>query len=559
MTIARHTVGQQQAAPAAPAPGQASDQAPEPFLPLRALRSQAALWLGMAALLAWVDLLFCFEGVLRDNVVEAGGLVHDPVFLGATLAAGLALMAAGLARTASHPSVSRPSAPQHPSVQRPSAPQHPRLHHLTSAENRPTIYTAGALGAIGTLTAIALTVFSPGVSAVLTYALGITLGLAIAWATLAWGEVLARVDLREALLSVSVASCLQWIPLLVACAAPTAARTAFGVVLPLVWCVCLRVSCAGSSAVASPGAIPGTAVPSAGCSGGTARATQPDRDLPRMTVTMLLFGAVIQFSWSFFVKMLPGRLDVRLFPLVFALVVAVFAVTVGLCTRIMNRQRSYRLELYYRATMLFCLCGVAATSASAVAGGSGDASAGLLASYTLVYVGYSFVCPTMWLLSLGYASLRLERPRRVVGLVLGGQYLGFFLGALGVDAMKAAGLADLGPQLAPIATLALVALLAVAYVAVFPERNLLSLSPLLFGMSHESLGRRCAQIARERGLTPREAEILALLARGRDTEYVSDALDIARNTVNAHRKSIYTKLGVHSQQELLSVVEQAQG
>lgn len=37
--------------------------------------------------------------------------------------------------------------------------------------------------------------------------------------------------------------------------------------------------------------------------------------------------------------------------------------------------------------------------------------------------------------------------------------------------------------------------------------------------------------------------------------YISATLYIARNTVNAHRKNIYAKLGIHSQQELLTTVE----
>ena len=156
---------------------------------------------------------------------------------------------------------------------------------------------------------------------------------------------------------------------------------------------------------------------------------------------------------------------------------------------------------------------------------------------------------------LGYAHMCRAQVSTVLGCVFGCKYLGLFVGSQVVGVLKAAGLESQGPALLPAVTLACVAVLAVVYLLVFPERELLSLSPLLFGMSSESLEKRCQQIAAENGLTPRETEVFTLLARGRDVGYICQELYIARNTANVHRKSIYTKLGIHSQQELLSLVE----
>ena len=77
-------------------------------------------------------------------------------------------------------------------------------------------------------------------------------------------------------------------------------------------------------------------------------------------------------------------------------------------------------------------------------------------------------------------------------------------------------------------------------------------------MSSESIDRRCEAVARAGGLTPRETEILELLARGRDVAYVSSALRHRAKHRERHRKNIYAKLDIHSQQELLSVVEGAE-
>ena len=65
----------------------------------------------------------------------------------------------------------------------------------------------------------------------------------------------------------------------------------------------------------------------------------------------------------------------------------------------------------------------------------------------------------------------------------------------------------------------------------------------------------CTHVAQTCGLTPREAEVLALLARGRNNAFVQEELTLTRNTVKTYIKRIYAKLNVHSQQELIDLVE----
>lgn len=59
----------------------------------------------------------------------------------------------------------------------------------------------------------------------------------------------------------------------------------------------------------------------------------------------------------------------------------------------------------------------------------------------------------------------------------------------------------------------------------------------------------------ECGITPREADTLALLARGRNRKHISEELVVSEETVKSHASSIYHKLGIHTQQELLDIVE----
>ncbi len=62
-----------------------------------------------------------------------------------------------------------------------------------------------------------------------------------------------------------------------------------------------------------------------------------------------------------------------------------------------------------------------------------------------------------------------------------------------------------------------------------------------------------AQIASEvERLSPRELEVARLLALGKAVQDVASTLDLSPNTVRNHVKSVFAKLRVHSQVELLS-------
>ena len=64
----------------------------------------------------------------------------------------------------------------------------------------------------------------------------------------------------------------------------------------------------------------------------------------------------------------------------------------------------------------------------------------------------------------------------------------------------------------------------------------------------------CKKLAVENGLTPREEEILELIAMGRSAKYIAEDLTISHNTTRTHIKHVYEKLNIHSKQELLDLV-----
>lgn len=75
----------------------------------------------------------------------------------------------------------------------------------------------------------------------------------------------------------------------------------------------------------------------------------------------------------------------------------------------------------------------------------------------------------------------------------------------------------------------------------------------------ERVLRACDALARERGLSPRETEVLRLLAQGKSLSGVARELFIAEGTAKAHTQHIYEKTGVSRRQELLELVEKRAG
>lgn len=71
----------------------------------------------------------------------------------------------------------------------------------------------------------------------------------------------------------------------------------------------------------------------------------------------------------------------------------------------------------------------------------------------------------------------------------------------------------------------------------------------------ERLEAACVAVAAAYGLTTRELDVLRLLARGRTSPVIQERLVVSHNTVKSHVRHIYAKMGVHSQQQLIDVVE----
>ncbi len=83
-----------------------------------------------------------------------------------------------------------------------------------------------------------------------------------------------------------------------------------------------------------------------------------------------------------------------------------------------------------------------------------------------------------------------------------------------------------------------------------------SISPQDTRLTLNVLEEACEVVAKKAKLTPRETDVLKLLAQGRNSGNISKQLVISEGTSKTHVKHVYQKMNVHSQQELIDAVEE---
>jgi DNA-binding CsgD family transcriptional regulator len=73
----------------------------------------------------------------------------------------------------------------------------------------------------------------------------------------------------------------------------------------------------------------------------------------------------------------------------------------------------------------------------------------------------------------------------------------------------------------------------------------------------EMLQQHCSILAAKYDLSSRELQVLTELARGKTIPTIADDLVVSENTIKAHTKSIYRKIGIHTREELIAIVEKS--
>ncbi len=198
-------------------------------------------------------------------------------------------------------------------------------------------------------------------------------------------------------------------------------------------------------------------------------------------------------------------------------------------------------------------------------------------SILVINIGYEFFDILTWVLFVEVARRRDQNALYVFGLGVTFMFAGMALGNGAshiVNSLVAAG----DVQANVIAMVAILCLVFIAFL-VLPEGTLAQISGSIIGRRSERaeaapaqtdskedaaadgqpapdrLRCQCAAVARDFELTPREGEVLVLLAYGRTLSIIARDLHIAKGTARTHIENIYRKLDVHKQQELIDLVE----
>lgn len=77
------------------------------------------------------------------------------------------------------------------------------------------------------------------------------------------------------------------------------------------------------------------------------------------------------------------------------------------------------------------------------------------------------------------------------------------------------------------------------------DHEIVAIFVIAFDTTRHVLGRQQETVAQDSPLSPRETEVLRLMAEGYTNTQISDVLDISAHTVKTHVTSVFNKLGVN--------------
>lgn len=190
---------------------------------------------------------------------------------------------------------------------------------------------------------------------------------------------------------------------------------------------------------------------------------------------------------------------------------------------------------------------------------------------TLVSLGNEFFGLIGWVLMYMFAKHRGACMWKTLGIAFLVDYLSMAFGiATGIQ-FSVMGLFSLDSGMLATVSFLCVVLLVFVAVIVLPDGQI---EMICFGrrmsqadagldldtgtsLKKPTLEQRCSQVAQAHGLTSREAEVLVLLAQGRTLKVIARDLCISNGTVGTHIAKVYQKTGVHCQQALIDLVNEA--
>ena len=199
--------------------------------------------------------------------------------------------------------------------------------------------------------------------------------------------------------------------------------------------------------------------------------------------------------------------------------------------------------------------------------GSG-ALGGLQVSNVFLHAGASMFTLLMYFLIAVVGSRNVLGGITTVAFAMGASWGGIGIGALLVQAVALITAGDVGGILwaSALITFGFVFYNFVVLKDFSFEKTIQGIVPVAASVidpaneqpeASPSLEDNCRMVAERFGLTKRESEVLELLARGRTSPVIQEKLFLSHNTVKTHVRHIYTKMAIHSQQQLIDIVEHA--
>ncbi len=153
--------------------------------------------------------------------------------------------------------------------------------------------------------------------------------------------------------------------------------------------------------------------------------------------------------------------------------------------------------------------------------------------------------------SMLYSSLRGKLPANI------GFTIGLAVGVAGISSNDT----PVFEMYIPLAIVAVFILTALFFLPFDAESKTPGYKTLALVDMHEprdaNLSETCKAVTERYKLSPRESEVLTYLVRGRNAKHIAEKLFISESTTKTHISNIYRKLGIHSQQELLDLLERA--
>ena len=179
-----------------------------------------------------------------------------------------------------------------------------------------------------------------------------------------------------------------------------------------------------------------------------------------------------------------------------------------------------------------------------------------LAADLATMVCYALFYLLMWTMLAQIANAYRLPAHVCFGLGLGVAYTGCLIGTFFGSLLTS--YVEMGWRLSCLLALACACLVLLSFLCIVDDRTIVELldgdderpaTPRRFML-------RCEQLAHEHGLTPRETEVMVLVAKGRSAQKIQEMLGLSAGTVNTYLARIYKKLDVHARQELLDLLEE---